>query len=408
MCIAIYKKAGAEVLKKKVYKRCFRANPDGAGFAWWDGYESTWHARKGFMTFKAFWKAFNRLDFLKDTDVICHFRVGTSGNRKGADCTHPFPVTLELAEMRELEFSNKQIVFHNGVIGMGVGINSDSMLGVQEYIAPLLPHIDEPGIEDILEECLMTGKCRWLITDDDKINFYGTWVEDKDYPGYSFSNRCYEEPKVTVVANAIYSHMEESYNRNYAYNTIAPHRMYKVGKLKDFQTVAGLWSWALWEVNRYSIRPEPREEKSKSVSNIIKESHEKIVTPNKEVLSFINHPASVMGLLDKDGNIMWDDGYSSVEDLLSCPSCGGEDLITVDGNMGCRQCGCIFNGDSGETVSYNKYLMLDKDGKAYCDACLCHMPSSKWGECVKCGNIIDPTKMEKKIVAQQEAREEAV
>jgi len=54
MCIAIISESGVKLPTKKVLKRCFINNPDGAGYGIFllDSYE--WECKKGFMTFKSF------------------------------------------------------------------------------------------------------------------------------------------------------------------------------------------------------------------------------------------------------------------------------------------------------------------------------------------------------------------
>lgn len=85
MCIAIYKPAGAWATKRQL-RTCFERNPDGAGYAWHDGTKV--QLRKGFFTWRGFWKAFKR-DVAAESPAFIHFRIATRGKHDAERC-HPF------------------------------------------------------------------------------------------------------------------------------------------------------------------------------------------------------------------------------------------------------------------------------------------------------------------------------
>jgi len=397
MCIVLYKPQETPVLKKKVYKRCFTKNSDGAGFAWWDEEDQTWQVQKGFMKFKHFWNAFNKHQFTENHIVITHFRIGTSGNRKGPDCTHPFPVTKDYDEMRMTEYSCPNIVFHNGVVGFGHDDKSDTMIAIKDYVNPLFPHMEEEGISEILGEVLEDGKCRWLITEGDDIFLYGKWLEDEKYGKTMFSNDGYKEPKAyTHPAPATTT---DNHGIVYSYGG-GTTRLYRSSAiLQDFLGPDTLWDWMKWDkVQRMHgmestdlVGFDPSE--SEPTGN---------VTPN-EKLSFYDVPVTFTGYLDDEGNIILNEEYIASDDLPCCPSCGCEEHIDIqngDGDRGCTQCGCVYELTTGEIIMYNPDLCV-KDLDVLCPVCDKEITTNDWGECPVCESILEARKAEAQIKEQR-------
>jgi hypothetical protein len=393
MCIAIYKEVGQPVQKKRMYKRCFDKNPDGAGFAWFNEDKSVWVVKKGFMTFKAFWKTFNRASRkfnFKEKQLLVHFRVGTSGNRKGPDCTHPFPVTDDLAEMRELKFETEFLVAHNGVIGPGWATASDTMMGVKDYIDLLWDKRDDERALALWKEHLKFDKCRWFIAEGKKVNLFGTWVQSVTYES-KFSNNGYlpdapVQEQLPAIQGAAVDGNPPWWEKDDMPKT---QRYYRHADFADFCDKDGDWSWGLWRglnSQHYTVAEDAN-----------------ITSPN-EMADYVECPASVMALLDKDGNILWDDNYAPAEDLPQCPSCFSENLIEsgmLNGDMGCTDCGCIFKSDTGDIIVHDPSICKALTVMIQCLTCHEQVTMTNDGECPDCGTILDPVLAERRIKEQR-------
>lgn len=153
MCIAIYKPAEAEFPTKKTLQRCFDNNPDGAGYMF--AHRDKVHIRKGFQTFKAFWRDLRTIRE-KVTDgapFVLHFRISTQAGVR-PDCTHPFPLSRNMDDLRALRAVADIGIAHNGIITLtSCGYNktitySDTMEFITEYAARLIKSRDWHKDED--------------------------------------------------------------------------------------------------------------------------------------------------------------------------------------------------------------------------------------------------------------------
>jgi hypothetical protein len=162
----------------EVLYRCFRTNPDGAGFAWADGKEVHWS--KGFMDPHSAIKAM-RSEIPKGSACLLHFRIGTHGG-SGPEFTHPFPVVDDQASMYKLSGSTTgRVLVHNGIIsGLGKeGVNSDTSAFTMKYAAG----------KTTLKKAGSHNKIAVLSPNGD-IEFFGEWIQEEN--GVLYSNGDYE------------------------------------------------------------------------------------------------------------------------------------------------------------------------------------------------------------------------
>ena len=196
MCIIIYSPAGTELPSKNRMRTCWNNNSDGAGYMKVDD-DGMCHIKKGFMSFKSLLKAYNAERFTKNDTVIIHFRIGTSG-KDDATCTHPFPITDSIADLRQTEFQTDLAFAHNGIIGEGddkKGL-SDTMIFSMEVLNNLKKHLDEREIMDMISN--ITAGSRLLIVCQGVVWLTGSWITDKK-TGIYYSNSTYKKRKYTTI-----------------------------------------------------------------------------------------------------------------------------------------------------------------------------------------------------------------
>jgi hypothetical protein len=378
MCIAIYKDAKAAPIKRKILQTCFNNNQDGAGYAWWDKKKKLWIARKGFMSFNDFWKSFNAHGFQKKDSYICHFRIGTSGNKRGPDCTHPFPVVSDCEVMRETEFETKNLVVHNGVHGRGDGTISDTMLAVRDWVYPLFPLMDDEErgerIMEIMCEGLKMNSNRWLVTEGYEVTLIGNWTTDEE-TGIRYSNEGWKAPK-TVYTNP-QRHRTGQTQTNGPNTTNGSEsvptgdgivRCWSGDHATKYLDDKGNFKWLEWaEDYRHHMDNMQliTSELAEKIAPNEQETDTKMVSPSL-TCAYKDEPVSVMGTVDHNGDCVWEGAYDPAEDLLMCPHCK-EDKYLVDPNDHyknanatakladtlCQRCGCLFMDENGVIAGYD-------------------------------------------------------
>lgn len=186
MCIALVCPEGARP-PKKVLQKCFENNPDGAGYAFPS--KSGVVIRKGFYTFRSFWRDY-RTFAPKHSTILIHFRIATSGQIDGENC-HPFRVTKNLA------------MIHNGNLAGKIGLDcsqlSDTALFVANILLPIVEQSKnvwrtEPFKYLMQEATGITNKCALLDESGHYAIFNEKQGEWKD--GVWFSNKSFGDDKV--------------------------------------------------------------------------------------------------------------------------------------------------------------------------------------------------------------------
>lgn len=120
MCVIVYKPVGQNEPTISILEKCFKINPDGAGYML--PLNNKVVIRKGFMTFEEFKKDYydfiykNEIDVVK-TPIVYHFRITTQGGVK-RELTHPYPICDTYEEMRKCVNTCDIALAHNGVISL--------------------------------------------------------------------------------------------------------------------------------------------------------------------------------------------------------------------------------------------------------------------------------------------------
>ena len=212
MCIIVCKPKEVNFPPKKTLKTCFENNPDGAGFMY--AKDGKVYIKKGLMTFSKFWKSLQstRKQFGDNLDYVLHFRISTQAGTR-ADCTHPFPLSKSMADLRKLESTADIGIAHNGIITLTSGgygnwysytkqiTYNDTMEFIADYLSLIIKDKTFYKDEDTLE--LITKLCdsRLAILDGDgHITYIGKgWLIDNDI---IYSNDSYEPKKIVIKTTA--------------------------------------------------------------------------------------------------------------------------------------------------------------------------------------------------------------
>ena len=195
MCIIVYKPKGTPAPDTELLKRCWDANPDGAGMMWTDG--DAVHIEKGFMNWEEFEAAYKRLLDICDIDSLplgLHFRIATHGDVKPG-CCHPFPIAGSAAHMRKTSQTADIGFMHNGMLRGLVTSSavSDSMAYAKTVINPLTALtrnlLASKSALQVIDNTRQD--CRFLLMDScGNVETLGRWIAED---GILFSNTSYRK-----------------------------------------------------------------------------------------------------------------------------------------------------------------------------------------------------------------------
>ncbi|MEM2941615.1 MAG: hypothetical protein QW304_08735 [Thermoproteota archaeon] len=137
MCVIIY--GPLKNLPEEVFKKCFQANPHGAGLAWRENKKIKFE--KGFMKLEPLLEKIHRLP---NTEMVVHFRLRSSGPA-GPEMTHPFIIGKNPTPLKGV--TELSVLFHNGTLS---GFGSTTISDTAEF-AQWLSEIPERHWVKILE-----------------------------------------------------------------------------------------------------------------------------------------------------------------------------------------------------------------------------------------------------------------
>ena len=194
MCIIVAKRKGIELPTKEILKNCFNYNSDGAGIMFNDGKQV--FIEKGFMDFNSFYSRLMEIDKefnLVNSDLALHFRISTSGNVDQGNC-HPYPISTETSQLRNLSLVTDIGMAHNGVIRKHIpetrSILNDTQTFIKNFVYNMYSSNKEfltvgANIKALEEEA---GSKLCFITKD---NMYiiGKFIEETN--GILYSNDTY-------------------------------------------------------------------------------------------------------------------------------------------------------------------------------------------------------------------------
>ena len=189
MCIIAIKPKGMKMFDDNTIETMFENNPDGAGFMYFENDSVV--IKKGYMTVEDLKKALRKKN-LTNTNVILHFRIGTSGYNNELNC-HPFPVYQKNRTICRTDLG----MVHNGILYDYTPSKRSDINDTQVFIQTVLRRLkkgfqmDEDKLT-LIGELIGTNKFAFL-DDFNNITLIGNFIEDG---GYIYSNNSYKPKKI--------------------------------------------------------------------------------------------------------------------------------------------------------------------------------------------------------------------
>ena len=194
MCIIVYKPENVKMPDYETLKNCFNNNEDGAGYMF--AHNGKVHIIKGLMFFGGFIKSLNHTvaKYGSDRAYVLHFRWSTQGGVR-RDCTHPFPLSKNMNDLRKLKTECDIGIAHNGIIDLTTSYQkfltySDTMEFITEYLSLIIkgPLYYKNADKLKLIEKLTDSKLAILDGQGHCELLGGKWTEDR---GVFYSNDSY-------------------------------------------------------------------------------------------------------------------------------------------------------------------------------------------------------------------------
>lgn len=263
MCIISYKAAEAQFPSKKTLQRCFTNNPDGAGFMYTAS--GIVHIKKGFTTFQSFWKTLRKVREEEGDNIpyVMHFRISTQAGTR-PDCTHPFPLSKHMKDLRLLDTTAKIGVAHNGIISLTSESSykktltySDTMKFITDYLSLIIKtkrwYKDDDKIELIQR---LVGSSRLAILDGEgHCELLGSgWVQDN---GIWYSNTTYKQAKVKTYST--YSYWDTDWLNWYSSSTKVDRYITQTSSAEEKDAMDEVYDYAETKYNaftgKYDLEP---------------------------------------------------------------------------------------------------------------------------------------------------------
>lgn len=192
MCIAVIKEFGSRMPNEATIRRCFSANPHGAGYCYLS-VDRKVTIRKGFMTVEDLLADLAAMRFEDKHCLVMHFRYATHGLRDQGNC-HPFPVVGEYGEMREVRSAHDVVAVHNGVFSAAEShdVASDTMVWLKVLADNRIDPFN-PMQSKMVALATAGSRVAFIRGSDGHVARFGDWIKDAA-TGCWYSNSQYKEP----------------------------------------------------------------------------------------------------------------------------------------------------------------------------------------------------------------------
>jgi predicted glutamine amidotransferase len=200
MCVIVYKPKNVDFPSKETLEKCWNKNDDGAGFMY--PYKNKVVIKKGFMTFDEFYEELTSTinTYGDKRPFVMHFRITTQGGVQ-AKLTHPYPISKNMDDLRELRFVSDMGVAHNGIISLtsnhSENDNNDTMKFITDYLSLIVKNRSYYKDADNLDLISKLCKSKLAILDGaGHVELIGNFIKGEDDCYYSNENfRTYNDTK---------------------------------------------------------------------------------------------------------------------------------------------------------------------------------------------------------------------
>lgn len=221
MCVICVKPTDTLFPSKETLQNCFINNDDGAGFMY--TFQDKVHIQKGLMTFESFWNCLEQARQKTGDNVpyVMHFRISTQGHHK--ECTHPFPLSSKMENLKKLKGTCSIGVAHNGVIRLtsdGAKDYSDTMKFITDYLYCIVDG-DKQWYKNnnklkLVERLTENNRLAILDANGHIVTIGKGWIKDKD--GCMYSNNSYSYKKQIITSYACSPWYQNNYDYDYDFN----------------------------------------------------------------------------------------------------------------------------------------------------------------------------------------------
>lgn len=206
MCVICYKPQNEKMPTFKALENCWNVNPDGAGYMF--AHKRRVYIRKGFMDFISFMSSLesDKAKYGENIPWVLHFRISTQAG-VNPECTHPFPLSDKMADLKKLDTITDIGIAHNGIIhltsdGYSKTITySDTMKFITDYMSLIVKDTNwwrDKNTVTLIERLIKSklavldkyGHCELIgnFIEHDGCFYSNTSFEDRVYKNYFNSN----------------------------------------------------------------------------------------------------------------------------------------------------------------------------------------------------------------------------
>ena len=221
MCVICVKSTDTLFPSKETLQNCFFNNDDGAGFMY--TFQNKVHIQKGLMTFESFWNCLEQARQKTGDKVpyVMHFRISTQGHHK--ECTHPFPLSNKMDNLKKLKGTCSIGIAHNGVLKLtsdGAKNYSDTMKFITDYLYCIVDG-DKQWYKNnnklkLVERLTENNRLAILDANGHIITTGKGWIKDKD--GCMYSNNSYSYKKQATASYSYSPWYQNDYDYGYDFN----------------------------------------------------------------------------------------------------------------------------------------------------------------------------------------------